>query len=176
MPVKLHPTFGSRIRFLPEPPTGSVAQSVEQKGSFTTDLSSRLSKNGYGECRMELQHDGMLREVRLLTCTALSGTSGTPGFIFSCRRGRRTKWRMPAGLQLARPPKSGRSGVQITLSRFESARRSVDRSVSRIDLSPAQRRKTNGECRQDYRIEHPSRKRRKVGCLIHPRPSLRVER
>jgi len=39
----------------------------------------------------------------------------------------------------------------IGIWRFESARRSVDRSVSRIDLSPAEEKEKNGECRQDYR-------------------------
>jgi hypothetical protein len=117
MPVELHPTFGSRVRFLPELPIGSVAQSVEQKGSFTTDLSSYLTRNSRGECRMKLQHhNGMLREVRLLTLQALSGTSGTPGVSSSLvAAARQLEWRMQAGLQVARPSKDGRSGVQIIL-------------------------------------------------------------
>jgi hypothetical protein len=75
-------TFGSRVRFLPELPIGSVAQSVEQKGSFTTHFSSHLTKKQ--PRRMPdgttAPKNGMLREVRLLTLAALSGTSGTPGF------------------------------------------------------------------------------------------------
>ena len=166
-------TFGSRVRFLPELPIGSVAQPVEQKGSLTTDLSSHLARNSRGECRMELQQHE--RDAPCGSTPHLAGAlwheRDSRCFIIPCRRGDTNTWRMQAGLQVARPSRDGRSGVQITLPlygagwrshrladpcrqpieqgeclreyigiwRFESARRSVDRSVSRIDLSPTWR-------------------------------------
>lgn len=151
--------------------------------------------------------NGMLREVRLLTLQALSGTSGTPGVSSSLvAAARQLEWRMQAGLQVARPSKDGRSGVQITLRlcgagwrsqspschpcrqpieqgeclreyigiwRFESARRSIDRSASRIDLSPAGGRKRMANAGRTTGIERPQRKSRKVGCSNHPfRPRM----
>lgn len=58
----------------------AVAQLVEQNKRSTNIVVVTSHRPSRGECRMELQHhNGMLREVRLLTLLALSGTSGTPG-------------------------------------------------------------------------------------------------
>lgn len=87
---------------------------------------------------------GMLREVRLLTLLALSGTSGTPEFHLILSPRRLNEWRMQAGLQVARPSKDGRSGVQITLSLRGAGWRS-----HRL-ANPCRQPIEQGECLREY--------------------------
>jgi hypothetical protein len=172
-------------------------------------LSSRLAGTAAANARWNYSTNEAGCSVRFDSspCWRSLARAGLPGFIIFCRRGERNEWRMQAGLQVARPPKGGRSGVQITLSlcgagwrshrlanscrqpieqgeclreyigiwRFESARRSlIDRFLASTCRSP-ERKRMNGECRQDYRKERSRRRSRKVGCSNHPfRPRMEV--
>lgn len=118
MPVELHPNF----RVAGSIPAGAANRLRSSVGRAERQFHNRLVVT---PCKKQPRRmpdgttatrNGTLREVRLLTLQALSGTSGTPEVSSPfCRRGDANTWRMQAGLQVARPPKGGRSGVQITL-------------------------------------------------------------
>jgi hypothetical protein len=152
MPVELHPNF----RVAGSSPAGVANRLRSSVGRAERQFHNELVVTH--RTKLRRMPDGTTAQMGCSvrfdsSLQALSGTSGTPGFhlLLSPRRTYRSmipksgfrflekimlkKWRMQAGLQVARPSKDGRSGVQITLSLHGAGWRSQASSCR--SLSPA---------------------------------------
>jgi hypothetical protein len=212
MPVELHPAFRSRVRIPPELPIGSVVQSVRTERQFHYRLVVTPQEAAAANARWNysISTSGMLREVRLLTLLALSGTSGTPGFhpILSSRliermaNAGRTTGSAPAarrevGCSNHSPaPRSGVAQSSVVLpilvaSRLNRANACGNTSGTQVvQIHPSipgsiglphrlvAHTWNEWKLEDEWRMQAglPDRasasSRRKVGCLIHPRPSV----